>query len=344
MRRNGKILMVLLLLVLICSNGVSAEVISYKDKLEDEIYNHMINRDSTFNFIYPSNSAINLLQDAAKRDDYLERSIAVYTTKKSGYYYEADIQYRTTKEQEEYIDSELSRIVNNLIDNRMSTVDKVKTVNDYIVKIYKYDDTLKSDNVYSALTTKTTVCQGYAMTAYKMFKILGIDCRIINGDKSGVRHAWNLVKINDKWYQLDCTNNDNIVRDKYLLKSDSYMRENGFKWDNTQYPTADENYFSQKTEYIDYNNDKETDILQYYEGGYWYKDNMSKWHYKRNSGYEAIGWFKYDNNWYYLGDDGIMKTGWVNIDNNWRYFYLDGKLAVSTTIDGYNLNENGEVY
>ena len=39
-----------------------------------------------------------------------------------------------------------------------------------------------------------------------------------------------------------------------------------------------------------------------------------------------------------------MKTGWVNIDNNWRYFYLDGKLAVSTTIDGYNLNENGEVY
>ena len=92
------------------------------------------------------------------------------------------------------------------------------------------------------------------------------------------------------------------------------------------------------------NNDKETDILQYYEGGYWYKDNMSKWHYERNSGYEAIGWFKYDGNWYYLGDDGIMKTGWVNIDNNWYYFYLDGKLAVSTTIDGYNLNENGEVY
>lgn len=344
MKRKGKILMILLLLVSICSSGVSAETISYKDKLEDEIYNHMINRDSTFNFIYPYDSAIDLLQDAAKKDDYLERSISVYTTKKRGYYYEADIQYRTTIEQEEYIDFELSRIVNNLIDNRMSTIEKVKAVNDYIVKIYKYDDTLKSDNVYSALTTKTAVCQGYAMTAYKMFKILGIDCRIINGYKDGISHAWNLVKVDGKWYHLDCTNNDNIVRDKYFLKSDSYMKENGFIWDTTQYPSIDENYFSQKTEYLDCNNDKETNIEECYEGGLWYKDEMSKWHYKRNSGYEAIGWFKYNDKWYYFGDDGIMKTGWVNIDGNWYYLYSDGTLATNTTIDGYNLNENGAVY
>ncbi|ETJ34932.1 hypothetical protein Q604_UNBC10655G0001, partial [human gut metagenome] len=35
-----------------------------------------------------------------------------------------------------------------------------------------YDDTLKSDNVYTALTTKSTICQGYAMTVYKMLNII----------------------------------------------------------------------------------------------------------------------------------------------------------------------------
>lgn len=330
-----------LLLISLCNVSVSADTVSYKEKLENDIYNHMVNRDNVFYFVYPSDSAISLLQDAAKKDDYLERSISVYSTKKTGYNYEANIEYRTSREQEEYIDSEISRIVNNLIDTRMSTVEKVKAVNDYIVKIYKYDDTLKSDNVYTALTTKTTVCQGYAMTAYKMFKLMGIECRIINGNKNTTSHAWNLVKIDGKWYHLDCTNNDNIVRDKYLLKSDTYMRNNGFTWDSSQYPSAHENYFLQKTEYLDYNNDKETDIDEYYEGGFWFRDKMSKWHYKRNSGYEVVGWFKYNDNWYYFNDDGIMKTGWANIDGNWYYFYSDGSLAVNTDIDGYKVNENG---
>ncbi|WP_341273947.1 transglutaminase domain-containing protein [Clostridium butyricum] len=201
-----------------------------------------------------------------------------------------------------------------------------------------------TDNVYTALTTKSTICQGYAMTVYKMLNILGIDCRIINGDKSGTSHAWNLVKIDGVWYHLDSTNNDNIVRDKYLLKSDDYMIENGFTWDKTQYPSASSNYFLNKTEYLDYNNDKENDISEYYEGGYWYKDNNSKWHYKRNSGYEVMGWFKYNNNWYYFGEDCIMKTGWINTDGNWYYLYSNGMLATNTSIDGYSLDENGVLH
>lgn len=68
---------------------------------------------------------------------------------------------------------------------------------------------------------------------------------------------------------------------------------------------------------------------------------MSKWHYQRDCGYQITGWFKYCDSWYYFDNDGIMKTGWGNIDGNWYYFYGDGSLAASTTIDGYNINENG---
>ena len=313
-------------------------------ELENEIYDHMVNRDEVFYFTYYSDSALGLLQEIAKKDDYLERSISVYKTLKSGYLFKAEMGYRTTKEQEEYIDSELERIVNNLVDRRMSDEEKIKAVNNYLVKIYRYDDTLKSDNVYTALTTKTTICQGYAMTAYKMFKLMGIDCRIVNGEHDGISHAWNLVKINGKWYHLDITNNDNIVRDRYLLKSDNFMWENKYVWNTDNYPSAPASYYAMQTEYIDYNNDKETDIEEYYEGGYWYKDKDDKWHYKRNSGYEAVGWFKYNNNWYYFDNDGVMQTGWLNTDGNWYYLYSEGILAVNTTINGYKLNENGALY
>lgn len=340
MNNIRKTSMISLGLAFVC--GVSAFADTSSDyALENEIYNHMINRDSTFYFTYYADSALDLLQNAAKRDDYLERSIAIYKTKKIGHFFEVEIQYRTSKEQENYIDSELLRIVNNLIDPIMSTVEKVEAINDYVVKIYKYDDTLKSDNVYTALTTKSTICQGYAMTVYKMLKMIGIDCRIINGYKSGTSHAWNLVKIDGEWYHLDSTNNDNIVRDRYLLKSDDYMISNGFTWDKTRYPSSVSNYFLNGTEYFDYNNDKETDISEYYNGGYWYRDDNSKWHYKRDSGYEVRGWFNYNNNWYYLGEDYTMKTGWVKINGSWYYLYPDGKLATNTTIDGYSLDENG---
>lgn len=343
MKRISRVIMISLGILTSFSTCAFADTLG-NDKFKNDIYEHMINRDEVFYFTYHSDSALDLLQEIAKKDDYLERSISVYKTMKSGYLFKAEMGYRTTKEQEEYIDSELERIVNNLIDSRMTVEEKVKAINDYIVKIYKYDDTLKSDNVYTALTTKTTICQGYAMTAYKMFKLMGIDCRIVNGDRDGTSHAWNLVNVNGTWYHLDITNNDNIVRDRYLLKSDDFMRENKYTWNSDEYPIAPVNYYEGQTEYIDYNNDKEMDIAEYYEGGYWYKDEDSKWHYRRDSGYEAVGWFKYDDNWYYFDDNGIMKTGWVNTDGNWYYFYSDGKLAVNTTIDGHTLNENGALY
>ena len=37
-----------------------------------------------------------------------------------------------------------------------------------------------------------------------------------------------------------------------------------------------------------------------------------------------------------------MQTDWKFIDGKWYYAYSSGELAVSTTINGYNVNANGE--
>ena len=52
------------------------------------------------------------------------------------------------------------------------------------------------------------------------------------------------------------------------------------------------------------------------------------------------------NGWFYLDINAGMKTGWQQIDGKWYYFNptsdgTKGKMAVSTTIDGYQIDENG---
>lgn len=45
---------------------------------------------------------------------------------------------------------------------------------------------------------------------------------------------------------------------------------------------------------------------------------------------------------YYFTEDGIMVSGkWLEIDEKWYYFNADGSLAVSTKVDGYEVDENG---
>lgn len=54
------------------------------------------------------------------------------------------------------------------------------------------------------------------------------------------------------------------------------------------------------------------------------------------------GLLKQGGSWYYLDNSGAMKTGWFQVDGKWYYAYSSGVLAVSTTINGYTVNANGE--
>ena len=91
-----------------------------------------------------------------------------------------------------------------------------------------YDKIVHS--AYSALCTEggVTVCQGYAEAYWLIAKELGLDCRIICSDD--LCHAWNMVKVNGSWYQVDVTWDDMILIDTalsyyYFLVSDATMKE-----------------------------------------------------------------------------------------------------------------------
>ena len=88
---------------------------------------------------------------------------------------------------------------------------KAKVAHDYIVKKVEYDDNYLTNpenpfhqSAYSVFCDDHSVCAGYT----KAFEILmngaGIDTiAVLSTD-----HAWNMIKINDSWYHMDCTWDD----------------------------------------------------------------------------------------------------------------------------------------
>jgi len=325
-----------LLLGLIIISAIGGQpVLAADNNLDTDVYKHLENWDTEFQIDYYNSDVLDVIRDIAKKDDYLTRSLKQLVYERVGDNATVKVTYLTTKEQEEYINSELTRIVNSIITKDMSDFDKIKTINKYIIDRYEYDDSLVSNNVYSALTTGKTTCQGYAMTAYKMLNLAGIENKIIIGDLDGVAHGWNLVKLNGKWYHLDVTNND-VANNKYFLKNDKALRDDGFNWVANDYPICDENYEEGSNDYgqasIGYKS---------YLDGNWYLSNGS-WYFLKNIGIYATGWNTIDNHWYYLGSNGAMKIGWIYYNGKWYYCYpVSGDMATNTIIDGYRVDSSG---
>ena len=335
------------LIVILTIGGQPAFAVDYD--LNTSVYNHLENWDTEFEIDYYNSDVLDVIKDIAQKDDYLSRSLKRLEYEREGNRATVKVTYLTTKEQEEYINKELTTIVNSIITNNMSDYDKIKTINKYIVDRYEYDDSLLSNNVYSALTTGKTICQGYAMTAYKMLNLAGIENKIIIGDLDGVAHGWNLVKLDGKWYHLDATNND-VTNNKYFLKNDKTLRSDGFTWEANDYPVCDENYEVTSNSSIKIINNSNQESSNYGQpsigykshlDGNWYFSNGS-WYFLKNKNIYATGWNIIDNNWYCLGNNGAMQTGWIYYNGKWYYCYpVSGDMATNTIIGGYRVDSSG---
>jgi transglutaminase/protease-like cytokinesis protein 3 len=265
MKKSFKILVAALAITQTISFCANAAAYRYYDlsQIDDEVYNNGLNRETTYSFTYCGDkddikeSLIKEVQKAYSKDDYLNKSwsrIRYSASSKDGNNIKVTVNtdFMTTKEEEEYIDTELQSATNSIITNNMSDYEKVKAINDYLVNRYEYDydlldmltkvnsrevtdesyvdEVYDRINVYSALKTSKAVCQGYSMSAYKMMKYAGLECRIIEGTLNGGEHVWNKVKVNGIWYYLDVTNNDTTKSNKYLLVSEEYLQSQDYVW------------------------------------------------------------------------------------------------------------------
>lgn len=161
-------------------------------------------------------------------------------------------EYLETQNQEDQVKAKVKDVLGQIVTSNMTDSQKVKVINSYICRKLTYDTTLTNYSAYDGLLGNgKTVCQGYALLAYRMLTDAGLQARIItgtahNGNDSG-SHAWNMVMVSGSWYHLDTTWNDPIpdvsdrVMETYLLRSDAEMSLD-HNWDKTLFPVATNKY------------------------------------------------------------------------------------------------------
>ncbi|MBJ8055655.1 S-layer homology domain-containing protein [Bacillus cereus] len=205
------------------------------------------------------NTLFNAYEEVANKNEYTNynRSNISYSLSGSpgNYTFTLNITYRETKEQTEYVMKQAKAIVSSIIQTGMDDHEKVKAVHDYVVKHVSYDTSYKAYTAYEALANRSAVCQGYTLLTYQLLKEAGIENHFVVGTGDGQPHAWNLVKIDNKWYHLDTTFDDPVpdeqgrVTYSYFNLSDEQIARN-HEWNRGDYPQATTNYYSTLTNKI----------------------------------------------------------------------------------------------
>ena len=164
--------------------------------------------------------------------------------------------YFTTAEEEQQLTEKVAEIMGKLALSGKSDYQKAKAIHDYICDNVTYDDTYSKYSAYDALCTGSAVCQGYAISFYRLCKEAGLPVRIITGKGNGGAHAWNIVKISDnaraagKYYNVDCTwdSQKSGTLHLYFLVSEAefgdHVRSEEYNTAefHAQYPMSDSSY------------------------------------------------------------------------------------------------------
>ncbi len=143
--------------------------------------------------------------------------------------------------------AEIDKILDEIITPKMTDLEKVRAIHDWLVINVDYDyEGYQNDNMpdtdFTAeglLATRVAVCDGYAKAFAQMATQAGLEAIRLTGNAfngfSLQSHAWNQVKVDGKWYNIDVTWDDPLIDGKvitdgsnlsyrYFLRSDTDLK------------------------------------------------------------------------------------------------------------------------
>lgn len=173
---------------------------------------------------------------------YVAHSYRYYTAQGGSTVKTLELTYLYTAEESTvmgaFYESTVQRIVEG-IPVGASDFDKVLYLHDYLVKNYAYDYEGLSGtpirDAYNFFKTGRGVCQAYMLAMIALCEAADIPALPVISDE--MEHAWNLVKLDGKWYHVDVTWDDaggeqspvypSFVSYKYFLLSATALYESG---------------------------------------------------------------------------------------------------------------------
>lgn len=154
----------------------------------------------------------------------------------SRYIVTMNLRYYTTYQQEQTAIQKMRSILSGLNLSGMTDYGKASAIHQYVAEHVTYDHQglaamneqlaiHKKENVeqkyflpftaYAAVMNGTAVCQGYATMYYALCRLAGLQVRVI----ASVNHAWNIVRVDGTWYNLDVTaDSETTTKTRWFLK------------------------------------------------------------------------------------------------------------------------------
>ena len=344
-------LALILTLGAIPENGMTAHaeeiaaVANYEEAV-DYVKEQMVNRQEKIAFQSTNidyTTLKNLMKDVKKYSDQCSgqegdalnqfSSSGMFTYSGNNVTCTYDVQYYTTAEQEAELTRAVTEALSSMNLQGKSSYEKIKAIYDYICTNVTYDYANLDDEsynlkftAYAAMCNKTAVCNGYALLFYRMCKDAGLSVRLVRGigddGQTRGRHAWNIVKIGNSYYNVDATWDSNNNSYQWFLKA-----ENNFKWHyldeeytteefKAQFPMATEDYVYVSSPYYNITTN----------GGNW--DGT---HYSLPDGTQVVNSFFSDGTYtYYLQADGTPMRDRLT-------YHPDGEHVIYFDQDGHEV-------
>ena len=162
---------------------------------------------------YKKRGDVDLYEDMSKIDAYVVggvESIRISYAVREDAPVTFRIQYRTTLQQENYVSRRVRRLTKRI--RTRSAYRRVRWAKDYLVRYMQYDR--RYDTAYDAFRKRRGNCMAYSYAFLRLMQELEVPCVYVSSE----HHAWNMVKLKNRWYYVDVTWEDTIRRDTYFLK------------------------------------------------------------------------------------------------------------------------------
>ena len=156
-------------------------------------------------------------------------------------------------------------VIDTFLTADMTDLEEEQTIHDWMVGWGRYDENAlahtpgsqplpDSDNPYGFFTRRQGICLGYASTFQLFMDLLDIECITVYGwayaDQED--HAWNMVRLDGKWYCVDVTWDDPItgaelstmaawtdLYRRYFNVTSDFLRQTQHDWDAEGVPEAE---------------------------------------------------------------------------------------------------------
>ena len=234
MSKTSKVLLTLLTIYMVFSITVGALLLPKAIRLgkqADEVFDQV-------------NTLVGRTVDTGEEDNVIiaDEYTILPTTQISDAYKSGDTS-NLSESDKETLDM-ASKVLQKIIKKDMTDYEKEEAVYLWLTTQMKNDTGLLTvipetgnevDTPHGVLKNRNAVCVGYVTTFRLFMQMMNIECKVIHS--SDLIHSWDLVKLDDEWYHVDCYSDADGVRYGNFNMNDTIAQEN-HDWNHEFFPAA----------------------------------------------------------------------------------------------------------